>query len=113
MTVRLAKIMFRENDQESDMEYAGRMIRKVTGNMTRGTNKDVLPPEDTSSFMVNSIERCSMTESSPEGGRVGWGRQTLPKDHFCKQSPRRARERRTMPKGHFWRTSPSPKEEEE
>ena len=73
MTVRLAKIMFRENDQESDMEYAGRMIRKVTGNMTRGTNKDVLPPEDTSSFMVNSIERCSMTESSPEGGRVGCG----------------------------------------
>ena len=36
--------------------------------MTKGTDKDVLPPEDTSSFMVNSIERCSMTESSPEGG---------------------------------------------
>ena len=54
MTVRLAKIMFRENDQESDMEYAGRMIRKVTGDVTRRTNKDVLPPEDTSSFMVNS-----------------------------------------------------------
>ena len=68
MTVRLAKIMFRENDQESDMEYAGRMIRKVPGNMTRGMNKDVLPPEDTSLFMVYSIERCSMTESSPEGG---------------------------------------------
>ena len=87
MTVRLAKIMFRENDQESDMEYAGRMIRKVTGNMTRGTNKDVLPPEDTGSFMVNSIERCSMTESSPEGGGVSWGKADLAQGSLLANHP--------------------------
>ena len=37
---------------KSDMEYERRMIRKVTGNITKGMNKDMLPPEDTSSFMV-------------------------------------------------------------
>ena len=57
----------------------GEATRTVTRNMTRGANKDVLPPEDTSSFMVNSIERCSMTESSPEGGGVGWGKADLAK----------------------------------
>ena len=31
---------------------------------------------------------------SPEGGRVGWGRQTLPKDHFCKQNPRRKKKKK-------------------
>ena len=48
------------------------MIKKATQNMTkkmiREMNKDVLPPRDTSPFVVISIERCSMTGRSPKGG---------------------------------------------
>ena len=57
MTVRLAKIMFRENDQESDMEYAGRMTRKVTRNMTSGANKDVLSPEDSEVELEDDLDK--------------------------------------------------------
>ncbi len=70
MTLRLAKIMIREYDQESDMEYDRGSNKNSDQKYDQGANKDVLPPEDTSSFMVNSIERCSMTENSPEGGGV-------------------------------------------
>ena len=48
------------------------MIEKATKQMTRNMikemNKDVLPPRDTSPFVVISIERCSMTVRSPKGG---------------------------------------------
>ena len=48
------------------------MIKKATKKMTRKMiremNKDVLPPRDTSPFVVISIERCSMTGRSPKGG---------------------------------------------
>ena len=53
-------------------ERTRNMIKKATKRMTRkmirGMNKDVLPPRDTSPFVVISIERCSMTGRSPKGG---------------------------------------------
>ena len=50
-----------EYGQESDKEDDQKMIREM--------NKDVLPPRDTSPFVVISIERCSMTGRSPKGGK--------------------------------------------
>ena len=68
MTVRLIKVMTREDDLEKTRNMIKIATKKMTRKMIRGMNKDVLPPRDTSPFVVISIERCSMTGRSPKGG---------------------------------------------
>ena len=55
-------------EQESDKEYDREMKKQDHQEYDWETNKDVLPPDDTNSFMVSSIEICIMKDNSPEGG---------------------------------------------
>ena len=68
MIARLSKIMTKEDDLEKGMEYDQESDKEDDQKMIREMNKDVLPPRDTSPFVVISIERCSMTGRSPKGG---------------------------------------------
>ena len=68
MTVRLSKLMTKEDDLEKDKEYDQESDKEDDQKMIREMTKDVLPPRDTSPFVVISIERCSMTGRSPKGG---------------------------------------------
>ena len=52
MTLRLAKIVIIEDDQESDVDYDKESDKQSDQKYDQGVNKDVFPPEDTSSFMV-------------------------------------------------------------
>ena len=52
MTLRLAKIVIIEDDQESDVDYDKESDKQSDQKYDQGVIKGVFPPEDISSFMV-------------------------------------------------------------
>ena len=67
-TFGVSKIMIMGGEQENDKEYDMKNEKQDDQEYDWETNKDVIPPDDTNSFMVSSIEICNTKGNSPEGG---------------------------------------------
>ena len=72
MTLRWVKIVIMEDDQESDVDYDKESDKQSDQKYDQGSEQRRVPSRRHQLLYGNSIERCSMTECSPEGG--------LPKD---------------------------------
>ena len=68
MTLRLAKIVIMEDDQESDVDYDKESDKQSDQKYDQGNEQRCVPSRRHQLLYGKSIERCSMTESSPEGG---------------------------------------------
>ena len=66
MTLRWAKIMIMEDDQESDMDYDKGSDKPSDQKYDHGNVQRCAPSRRHQLIYGNSIDRCSMTESSPQ-----------------------------------------------
>ena len=83
----LAKIMIRESDQESEMEYDRGRDKKSDQKYDQGNEQRCAPSRRHQLIYGNSIDRCSMTESFPEGGGVSWGKADLAQGSLLANHP--------------------------